>query len=155
MPDKSGLPSDVRGAGPVRFGLPSEPFGTPGFGYNGHCAEIDDERAITMSADTRTVNGRFMAASSVRLKACAYLRWRLYGVGVFAPANSFLPVLARVTFCALALFVPFFARVPSMVTTSPAFSVSRVQPDRIRPLAAASSNPQLATSPVFSSLASM
>jgi len=72
MPDKSGLPSGVRGVGALRFGLPSGPFGTYGFGYNGHCAESDDERAVTMTAEISSVNGRFMSASSlsnVRLKA--------------------------------------------------------------------------------------
>jgi hypothetical protein len=43
--------------------LPSAPFGIPGFGYNGHCAESDAERAATMAADTTTVNDRFMSAS--------------------------------------------------------------------------------------------
>jgi hypothetical protein len=78
MPDKSGLPSDVRGVGAVRFGLPSGPFGTPGFGYSGHCADSDDESAATMTADNMTVNGRFMSASSLRLKACPCVLWLLY-----------------------------------------------------------------------------
>src|SRR5262245_38667824 len=69
MPDKSGLPSAVRGAGAVRFGFPFDPFGTPGFGYNGHCAESDEERTATAIADTRTVNGRFISASSLHLKS--------------------------------------------------------------------------------------
>src|SRR5690348_17268520 len=81
MPDRSGLPSDVRGVGAVRFGLPSGPFGTPGFGDNGHCAESDVESAATMTADTKTVNGRFMSASSlsperVYARAVASLRSR-------------------------------------------------------------------------------
>src|SRR5579859_2131709 len=37
-PDKSGLPSGVRGAGAVRFGLPSAVRGMPGVGYFNHCA---------------------------------------------------------------------------------------------------------------------
>src|SRR6266850_5944716 len=70
MPDKFGLPSDVRDTGAVRFGLPSGPFGTPGCGRNGHCADNDGERAATMAADTTTVNDRFMSASRLRPTAC-------------------------------------------------------------------------------------
>src|SRR5262245_47137729 len=69
IPEKSGLPSAVRGAGALRFGLPSDPFGTPGWGRNGHCADSDDERAATMAADTTTVNDRFMSASRLRPRA--------------------------------------------------------------------------------------
>src|SRR5881409_2149348 len=38
IPDKSGLPSAVRGAGAARFGLPSALRGMPGVGYFSHCA---------------------------------------------------------------------------------------------------------------------
>src|SRR5258708_3363614 len=38
MPDKSGLPSDVRGAGAVRFGFPSAVRGIPGVGKLNHWA---------------------------------------------------------------------------------------------------------------------
>src|SRR5215813_12633280 len=38
IPDKSGLPSTVRGAGAVRFGLPLAVRGMPGVGYFSHCA---------------------------------------------------------------------------------------------------------------------
>src|SRR5213594_3786176 len=37
-PDKSGLPSGVRGAGAARFGLPSSLRGMPGVGCFNHCA---------------------------------------------------------------------------------------------------------------------
>src|SRR5213594_4089392 len=37
-PDRSGLPSAVRGAVAVRFGLPSGVRGMPGVGYLTHCA---------------------------------------------------------------------------------------------------------------------
>jgi hypothetical protein len=39
MPDKSGLPSGVRGAGADRFGLPSGSRGIPGVGKLSHCAK--------------------------------------------------------------------------------------------------------------------
>src|SRR6266705_3532317 len=38
IPDKSGLPSAVRGAGAARFGLPFALRGMPGVGYFSHCA---------------------------------------------------------------------------------------------------------------------
>src|SRR5213078_367143 len=38
IPDKSGLPSAVRGAGAARFGLPFGVRGMPGVGYFSHCA---------------------------------------------------------------------------------------------------------------------
>src|SRR6267142_6926175 len=63
MPERSGLPSGVRGVGAVRFTLPSRVFGTPGFGFRGHCAESDDEKAATMAADNTTVSNHFMSAS--------------------------------------------------------------------------------------------
>src|SRR5438093_752716 len=37
-PERSGLPSGVRGAGAVRFGLPSGVRGMPAVGYFSHCA---------------------------------------------------------------------------------------------------------------------
>src|SRR6185503_16825263 len=53
MPDKSGLPSGVRGVGASRFGLPSGVRGTPGVGYDGHCAPSDGASA-THTAITHT-----------------------------------------------------------------------------------------------------
>jgi hypothetical protein len=38
MPEKSGTPSAVRGAGAVRLGRPSALRGAPFVGYDGHCA---------------------------------------------------------------------------------------------------------------------
>jgi hypothetical protein len=38
MPEKSGLPSAVRGAGAFMSGLPSRVLGTPAVGYVTHCA---------------------------------------------------------------------------------------------------------------------
>src|SRR5438128_11421681 len=45
-PDRSGLPSAVRGAGAVRFGLPSAVRGMPGVGRSTHCAA----RGVTEAA---------------------------------------------------------------------------------------------------------
>src|SRR5947207_1177691 len=39
MPDRSGFPSAVRGAGALRSGLPSAARGTPAVGYFSHWAE--------------------------------------------------------------------------------------------------------------------
>jgi len=47
MPDKSGLPSTVRGAGADRFGLPSGRRGIPGVGYTIHWALTDAQQTHT------------------------------------------------------------------------------------------------------------
>jgi hypothetical protein len=49
LPEKSGLPSAVRGAGAVKSGLPSAVLGTPAVGYGGHCAEGDGEMAAAIA----------------------------------------------------------------------------------------------------------
>jgi hypothetical protein len=51
-PDKSGLPSAVRGAGALRFGLPSAECGTPGVGYFNHWAD-EDALATRMTRMTK------------------------------------------------------------------------------------------------------
>src|SRR6266850_8257476 len=43
IPEKSGLPSAVRGVGAVRLGFPSGVRGTPAVGYFNHWAERSDE----------------------------------------------------------------------------------------------------------------
>src|SRR5438132_14411445 len=48
IPDRSGLPSAVRGAGAARFGLPSAVRGMPGVGCFNHCAPSG-----VVKADTR------------------------------------------------------------------------------------------------------
>src|SRR4051794_8749497 len=55
-PEKSTLPSAVRGAGASRFGFPSASRGIPGVGYSGHCASIEGASvAIISSAITPAV----------------------------------------------------------------------------------------------------
>src|SRR5688572_17897292 len=49
IPDRSGLPSAVLGAGPSSIGTPLAVRGTPGVGYFGHCAESGGDRAITIA----------------------------------------------------------------------------------------------------------
>ena len=49
MPEKSTLPSAVRGAGPSRTGLPSAVRGTPGVGYDGHCAATVADMAASIT----------------------------------------------------------------------------------------------------------
>src|SRR6266849_5897946 len=54
MPERSGLPSAVFGAGAERFGLPSGKRGTPGVAKLIHCAaagaESRDDRAATTAS---------------------------------------------------------------------------------------------------------
>src|SRR5262245_35385051 len=52
MPDRSGLPSAVRGAGALRFGLPSAVRGMPGVGYFSHWAASGVLSADKMIAKT-------------------------------------------------------------------------------------------------------
>src|SRR2546425_6700643 len=47
IPDKSGLPSAVLGAGAVRLGFPSAVRGVPGVGYDSHCASAGTEQTDT------------------------------------------------------------------------------------------------------------
>src|SRR5439155_8486166 len=51
IPERSGLPSDVRGAGASRLGCPSGNLGTLGVGRDGHCARaLVANRAIPKAA---------------------------------------------------------------------------------------------------------
>src|SRR5262249_48247256 len=68
MPDKSGLPSAVRGAGAERFGLPSGKRGTPGVGWLIHCCAIAGaDNAHTSSAAAIPMSRAFIV--SLRLMA--------------------------------------------------------------------------------------
>ena len=51
-PERSGLPSGVRGAGAVRFGLPSAVRGMPAVGCFSHCAASGAPSAIVTTATT-------------------------------------------------------------------------------------------------------
>src|SRR4051812_29659586 len=50
MPDRSGLPSAVRGAGAARSTAPAVVLGTPAVGYFTHCADSGTAVAITTAA---------------------------------------------------------------------------------------------------------
>ena len=64
MPEKSTLPSAVRGAGASRFGVPSALRGTPGVGYEGHCAPIEGASVAISSAVTPAVKSRHLICHS-------------------------------------------------------------------------------------------
>jgi hypothetical protein len=49
VPEKSGLPSAVRGVGASMSALPLSSRGIPASGYFGHCAVIDAEQATMMA----------------------------------------------------------------------------------------------------------
>jgi hypothetical protein len=49
IPEKSILPSAVRGVGASRIGWPSAVRGTPGVAYDGHCAPSVDVTAMRMA----------------------------------------------------------------------------------------------------------
>jgi hypothetical protein len=61
LPDKSGLPSGLRGVGASIATFPSASRGTPGAWYFGHWAPIDTEHIATMMAAPAI--GRFMTIS--------------------------------------------------------------------------------------------
>src|SRR5688572_28154150 len=64
IPEKSGRPSGSRGAGALRFGLPSAVRGTPGVGRNTHCPDASGDTVMTNA--TAVNNARFLLTSSVQ-----------------------------------------------------------------------------------------
>ena len=54
-PDRSGLPSAVRGVAAVRSGLPSGVRGVPGIGKFNHCADVAVERRANRTRNNRTL----------------------------------------------------------------------------------------------------
>src|SRR5262245_51695228 len=72
-PEKSGLPSEARGAGAVRFGFPSAPLGMP-WGYSGHWADSEEDNAARVA--NSAVMNRFISVlphSRERPAATTYL----------------------------------------------------------------------------------
>src|SRR5438105_13099521 len=63
IPERSGLPSGVRGAGAVGLGLPSASRGTSAVGYLSHCAESVTDPAHSIAATPVT---SFIVTSSWR-----------------------------------------------------------------------------------------
>ena len=63
MPEKSGFPSAVRGAGAEKSGVPSAFFGTPFVGYPSHCAC----KAGVMARDNRRVAERMVRVTGMIL----------------------------------------------------------------------------------------
>src|SRR5262245_4984192 len=95
MPERSGLPSAVRGVGALRLTLPSVPRGTLGGGRLSHCAETEGEKTVAMAATTAKMNHRFMSASLRLLvsRSCVRVgspsRARILSLGEFnLPANQ-------------------------------------------------------------------
>jgi hypothetical protein len=60
LPDKSGLPSAVRGARAVKSGLPSGVLGTAAVRYGGHCAESDADMAALIAIDPTALSHDLM-----------------------------------------------------------------------------------------------
>src|SRR5437016_7477450 len=63
IPERSGLPSGVLGAGAERFGFPSGVRGIPGVGWRSHCAKSETLVEIKIA---KTKTGRATLASSCR-----------------------------------------------------------------------------------------
>src|ERR1022692_2231927 len=78
-PDKSGLPSGVRGAGAVRFGLPSAVRGMPGVGCCTHCAASGVTSAVKTVAAAKIFIGPKPPCGNYTPKNCRMPwvpRWR-------------------------------------------------------------------------------
>src|SRR5262245_11351664 len=58
IPEKSTFPSAVRGVGASRTGLPSAVRGTPGVGYDAHCAPNVDDTATAMATAALSLSPR-------------------------------------------------------------------------------------------------
>src|SRR5262249_47948101 len=63
IPERSGLPSEVRGAGPLTSGSPVALFGTRGVGYAGHCADDQVELAASAAVRQTALKNVFIEAS--------------------------------------------------------------------------------------------
>src|SRR5262245_58203103 len=80
VPEKSGWPSAVRGAGACRWGDPSANLGTPGVGYCSHCARAGTASSVAIIAAQISLQASFME----RLRC----EWRLYLTGIRPRAGS-------------------------------------------------------------------
>ena len=63
MPERSGFPSAVLGAGALKFGSPVGVLGTPGTGNGGHCANSDGERTATSAITPMALCKIFISVS--------------------------------------------------------------------------------------------
>src|SRR5205085_10112462 len=76
-PERSGLPSSVRGAGAARLGLPSGVRGIPGVGWFNHWAASGALNATV----TATIRDAFMLASSLRRMDAPGPQFSVIGAG--------------------------------------------------------------------------
>src|SRR2546425_6706439 len=79
IPDRSGLPSGVFGAGAERFALPSGIRGIPGVGYCTHCAEA----GTNVAATTIDVRSFIFASQAFSLSQTFCRRKNLFVFGEF------------------------------------------------------------------------
>src|SRR5439155_8475044 len=79
MPEKSGFPSRVRGAGALRFGAPEARRGTPGVSILNHCA---DTGAVSSASTPAIAAARVMARHLTAISAV--LRRGMNAVAEFA-----------------------------------------------------------------------
>src|SRR5262245_1002747 len=77
IPDKSGFPSGVRGAGADRLALPSGVRGTLALGCAGHCAESTSGTAMRNANVPTTLRHAFISISK-NLFSCEPLSQRLH-----------------------------------------------------------------------------
>src|SRR5580765_7548716 len=74
IPEKSGLPSRVRGVGAVRLGFPSGERGTPAVGYFRYCATRGDAQRKLATVNASATEGirRLCMGSPEELYVLAY-----------------------------------------------------------------------------------
>src|ERR1700704_4464533 len=141
-PDRSGLPSAVRGAGPDDFVLrcsrltmatpPPSGWTWPAAGVEERVKTAAKERAVTIE----------------HARSFFMIRLPTYS-GAADPDTIFRPS-ASVTDLALAIFEPSLASTPITVTSPPTWRKSLVQPSRRSALGLGSSRFQLAIAPLSS-----
>src|ERR1700686_359976 len=88
MPDRSGLPSAVFGAGADRFGFPSGVRGTPGVGEFSHCAESGTH------VERRTTKVRIYLKFSMLASSSKQVYTLLLNVEALGPPSDLNPTKA-------------------------------------------------------------
>src|SRR5213593_2703533 len=93
IPERSGLPSDVRGADPLRSGSPVAVFGTRSAGYAGHCA--DDQIALAASIAVRQTRLKNVFIRGLQEFGGASLEFLIYHRGSLAICQEHQPCQRR------------------------------------------------------------
>src|SRR5688572_24798509 len=154
IPERSGLPSAVFGAGALRFGEPSGSRGIPGVLYPCHCANAEPVTRHTHKAPIAVHTLRTLGIPGTP----GTYRLPTVQLGVPVPPGPDVPANTQRPSgswndSALTRFDPFLALEPRMRTLSPCFSDVGFHPSRYSTFGAPPSTAQCTTWP-FSSTTS-